>query len=177
MTVDARIPAALSSDELRALAGVAGVAAGIVANLLAVSPPVPTGVRVVVADSALRRADRLLAEGRGDAIAPALTEAVQPAVALPADGRRRPRPAAGVALHINGGYRTYAEQVDLYARHQRGEGNLAACPDMSTHGWGLSADIDATDRRALHWLRGIADRFGFFADVHGEAWHWTYRPR
>jgi hypothetical protein len=84
--------------------------------------------------------------------------------------------AAGVPLRVNSGYRTFGEQAELYVRYRRGEGSLAAAPGHSTHGWGLSADLDVTDPHTLRWLRANADRFGFFADVPGEPWHWTYRP-
>ncbi len=82
----------------------------------------------------------------------------------------------GVTLKVSDSYRTLADQkrtaanVGLYQ-----EGGLAAVPGTSTHGWGLSVDIE-TDTRSLQWLRANATRFGFAEDVAREPWHYTYRP-
>jgi hypothetical protein len=84
---------------------------------------------------------------------------------------------AGVDLHVNSGYRTYAEQAQLYRDYRNGTGNLAAPPGKSTHGIGLSADIDVTSPTTLAWLRHNAGTFGFVNDVPGEPWHWTYQNR
>jgi hypothetical protein len=83
---------------------------------------------------------------------------------------------AGLDLHVNSGYRTYAEQASLYDAYIHGHGNLAAKPGTSTHGLGLSADIDVRDPRTLNWLRHHAAAYGFVNDVPSESWHWTYRP-
>jgi Lysozyme like domain/D-alanyl-D-alanine carboxypeptidase len=85
--------------------------------------------------------------------------------------------AAGLDLHVNSGYRTYAEQAQLYRDFQNGTGNPAAPPGRSTHGLGLSADINVTDPRVQAWLRKNAARYGFVNDVSSEPWHWTYRHR
>ena len=77
---------------------------------------------------------------------------------------------------MNSGYRTYAEQAALYEAYRNGTGNLAAPPGRSTHGLGLSADINVPDARTLAWLRRHADEYGFVNDVPSEPWHWTYRP-
>jgi peptidoglycan hydrolase-like protein with peptidoglycan-binding domain len=84
--------------------------------------------------------------------------------------------AAGHDLHVNSGYRTYPEQAALYRAYLNGTGNLAAPPGHSTHGIGLSADIQVTDQATLRWLRSHAGRYGFVNDVPSEAWHWTWRP-
>lgn len=84
--------------------------------------------------------------------------------------------AAGLDLRVNSGYRTYSEQAVLYDRYIHGNGNLAAAPGTSTHGLGLSADIDVRDPRTLAWLRTHAHTYGFVNDVPSEAWHWTYSP-
>jgi LAS superfamily LD-carboxypeptidase LdcB len=83
--------------------------------------------------------------------------------------------AAGHDLHVNSGYRTYAEQAALYQAYRNGTGNLAAPPGRSNHGIGLSADISVTDAATLRWLRANAGRYGFVNDVPSEAWHWTWR--
>lgn len=41
-------------------------------------------------------------------------------------------------------------------------------------GWGLSLDLDLDDR-AQAWMRDNGWRYGYFEDVAGEPWHWTYR--
>lgn len=84
--------------------------------------------------------------------------------------------AAGIDLRVNSGYRTYAEQASLYDAYIHGHGNLAAKPGTSTHGLGLSADIDVRDPRTLNWLRHHAAAYGFVNDVPSESWHWTYSP-
>jgi hypothetical protein len=83
---------------------------------------------------------------------------------------------AGVDLEVNDGYRALPDQhrladdLGLYRN-----GGAAAVPGTSTHGWGLSVDID-TDGGAVPWLRANAARYGFVEDVPGEPWHWTFRP-
>jgi D-alanyl-D-alanine carboxypeptidase len=82
---------------------------------------------------------------------------------------------AGVDLRVNDGYRDLdhqhrlADELGLYR-----DGGLAAVPGTSTHGWGLSVDVE-TEGGALEWLRQHASQFGFVEDVPGEPWHWTYR--
>jgi zinc D-Ala-D-Ala carboxypeptidase len=82
----------------------------------------------------------------------------------------------GVTLTVSDSYRSLTEQqqtaanVGLYR-----EGGLAAVPGTSSHGWGLSVDLDL-EPRAQRWLRANADRFGFAEDVAREPWHYTYRP-
>jgi hypothetical protein len=71
---------------------------------------------------------------------------------------------------------TYAEQAAVYRAYLNGTGNLAAPPGHSTHGLGLSADIQVTDPATLRWLRAHAKTYGFVNDVPSEAWHWTWRP-
>lgn len=83
---------------------------------------------------------------------------------------------AGVDLKVNDGYRSFeqqervAQELGLYR-----DGGAAAVPGTSTHGWGLSVDID-TEGGSTDWLRANAARYGFVEDVPGEPWHWTYRP-
>jgi hypothetical protein len=85
--------------------------------------------------------------------------------------------AVGLDLHVNSGYRTYAEQAALYDGYLHHGGPLAAAPGHSTHGLGLSADIDVRDARVFGWLEHHAHEYGFVRDVPSERWHWTYRPR
>jgi D-alanyl-D-alanine carboxypeptidase len=82
----------------------------------------------------------------------------------------------GITLRVSDSYRSFADQdrlagsLGLYR-----EGGLAAVPGTSTHGWGLSVDLDV-DARTQGWLRANASRFGFAEDVAREPWHYTFRP-
>lgn len=81
----------------------------------------------------------------------------------------------GVTFGVNDSYRSYLEQVELAERlGLYGQGGLAAVPGTSNHGWGLAVDLELDDR-AQAWMRENAWRYGFFEDVPGESWHWTYR--
>ena len=78
----------------------------------------------------------------------------------------------GVRLRPLGGmssYRTYDQQVYLYARSRPG---WAARPGTSNHGWGLAVDL------ASHQMRTVIDRIGAqygwakkWSDASFEWWH------
>lgn len=83
--------------------------------------------------------------------------------------------AAGVSLRVTDSYRSFDEQVDIVRRKGLySEGGLGAEPGTSSHGWGLSVDLDTTPG-SLAWLRTNAGRYGFVEDVPREPWHWTYQ--
>ena len=96
-----------------------------------------------------------------------------------ADGFLQMRAAAardGVELPVNDSYRSLAEQEDMAERKGLySEGGLAAKPGTSTHGLGVSVDLQLDDR-ALTWMRANGERYGFAEDVPREPWHWTYTP-
>ena len=82
---------------------------------------------------------------------------------------------------VTDSYRTYAEQVDVYARKP----HLAAVPGTSQHGWGLAVDlcggIQTFGTPQHEWMRANAARYGWFhpswAQAGGskpEAWHWEF---
>jgi LAS superfamily LD-carboxypeptidase LdcB len=81
--------------------------------------------------------------------------------------------ADGVSLPVLYSYRTLATQREKYEDFKNGDGNLAAFPGTSNHGWGLTVDFDSTDQNVA-WLQRHADRFGFVGDVPSERWHYTY---
>lgn len=84
---------------------------------------------------------------------------------------------SGIRLEVNDGYRPLADQQRLASElGLYRDGGKAAVPGTSTHGLGLSVDVD-TDGGAGEWLRANAARFGFAADVPGEPWHWTWGPK
>ena len=73
-------------------------------------------------------------------------------------------------------YRTYAQQVELYALYNAGKGSLAAVPGSSNHGWGLAVDV------ATPLMRSMIDRIGRtygwakdWSDAPSEWWHLKYR--
>jgi hypothetical protein len=87
----------------------------------------------------------------------------------------------GTPLCVSDSYRSYAGQVDVYARKP----GLAAVPGTSNHGWGLAVDLGCGVERfgseAHVWMRQNAVRFGWFhpgwAQQGGskpEAWHWEF---
>jgi hypothetical protein len=96
------------------------------------------------------------------------------AVAALAALSARYRARFGVDLPVVYAYRTYAEQVRMYAAYLAGTGNLAARPGTSTHGLGIAIDAGApagswgTPQQA--WLRANAGPTWVF-EVAIEPWH------
>ena len=73
-------------------------------------------------------------------------------------------------------YRSYAQQVELYALYQSGRGNLAAVPGTSNHGWGTAVDLATPQMRAL--LDQIGAKYGWskqWSDAQSEWWHILYQ--
>ncbi len=95
-----------------------------------------------------------------------------------ADGFRRLSALArqeGITIGVSDSYRDYPSQVAVADRvGLYGQGGWAAAPGTSNHGWGLALDLEL-DERGQAWMTDNAWRFGFFEDVPGEPWHWTYR--
>ena len=112
--------------------------------------------------------DRLASIGSGHKLyAPAASAFTQMNAAARRDG---------VAIGVNDSYRDHAGQVQV--AQQKGlysQGGLAAAPGTSTHGWGVSLDLEL-DTRGQAWMRENGWRYGFVEDVAREPWHWTYRP-
>ncbi|WP_328999839.1 peptidoglycan DD-metalloendopeptidase family protein [Kribbella sp. NBC_00709] len=87
----------------------------------------------------------------------------------------------GKTLCITDSYRSYASQVDLYARKP----SLAALPGTSNHGWGVAVDlcggIDRYNTTQYQWMKSHAPAYGWlhpaWADQGGnreEPWHWEF---
>jgi murein DD-endopeptidase MepM/ murein hydrolase activator NlpD len=87
----------------------------------------------------------------------------------------------GRTLCITDSYRSYASQVDLYARKP----SLAALPGTSNHGWGVAVDLCGGSERygtaQYQWMKAHAPAFGWvhpqWADQGGnreEPWHWEF---
>ena len=84
----------------------------------------------------------------------------------------------GVNLSLLSAFRSMEQQQHLYSLYRSGRGNKAARPGYSNHQMGLSVDLGNTGGyggRNYRWLKQNAARFGFYNDVRGEPWHWTYK--
>lgn len=82
----------------------------------------------------------------------------------------------GIELPVNDSYRSLQEQEEMAERKGLySEGGWAARPGTSSHGLGLSVDLQL-DGEAHRWMRAHAGRHGFVEDVAREPWHWTFRP-
>jgi hypothetical protein len=91
------------------------------------------------------------------------------------------RIAFGSHICITDSYRTYAQQVALYAAKP----NLAAKPGTSNHGWALAVDLcgglQAAGTPQDAWFHANAPKYGWihpaWAEPGGsraEAWHWSF---
>lgn len=80
----------------------------------------------------------------------------------------------GRHFRIRFSYRTLAKQWEKWNDYQNDDGNVAAYPGTSNHGDGLSCDLTDLGEDDIRWLRMNARRYGFYEDVSGESWHWTY---
>jgi hypothetical protein len=87
----------------------------------------------------------------------------------------------GADMCVTDSYRTYAEQVRLFATKP----GLAARPGTSNHGWGLALDLCGGLQNAGtaqdSWMHAHSREFGWehpdWAEPDGsrpEAWHWGY---
>ncbi|WP_434384855.1 peptidoglycan-binding protein [Melittangium boletus] len=85
---------------------------------------------------------------------------------------------AGINLHVNSGFRSMAEQQELYRKYLNGTGNLAAKPGYSNHQGGIAVDINVggTGTSTYKWLAAHGAEYGFKRTVPSEPWHWEYRP-
>lgn len=77
--------------------------------------------------------------------------------------------ASGRPLHITSGYRSSAEQAELYRRYKEGRGPLAAPPGRSRHEQGRAIDVDSESQRILEQYGAAC---GLRRTVPGEPWHW-----
>lgn len=94
--------------------------------------------------------------------------------AMSADAQRR----YGRPVRVIAGYRTLARQWYFWRLFQAGQGNLAAYPGTSNHGWGLAVDLASQSDRWL--VDQIGGRYGYSkrcSDAASEWWHVMYNPR
>jgi hypothetical protein len=106
----------------------------------------------------------------------------------------------GITLTIDKGYRRVGSKEEgckggftqwcAYIQSKNG-GNTAAYPGTSNHGWGSAIDFAIGDdpelngksseekkvikKKKLDWLKNNASKFGFFATVAGENWHYDHK--
>jgi hypothetical protein len=87
----------------------------------------------------------------------------------------------GSTLCITDSYRSYASQVDLYARKP----SLAALPGTSNHGWGVAVDlcggIQSFGTTQYKWMEAHAGAYGWVhpawarqGGTRQEPWHWEF---
>jgi len=70
-------------------------------------------------------------------------------------------------------YRSYEDQLYFWNLYQSGQGNLAAYPGTSNHGWGKAIDLAATPMRSV--IDRIGSRFGWKKiEAPSEWWHVNY---
>ena len=104
---------------------------------------------------------------------------MRPDVASAFDRMEAAARADGIALTINSGYRSDAEQAVLWARHP--DPKWVAPPGTSLHRYGTELDLDPPAAHA--WLAANAGRFHFIRRYEWEPWHFGYalnpqsRPR
>jgi hypothetical protein len=104
---------------------------------------------------------------------------VVPVRSVPMKYRRRYR----ATLHAASSFRTYAQQVALYADYMNGEGNLAAKPGTSRHEKGNALDLYVAGNiprmggQAVGNVKAVKSallRRGLVFPVSSEAWHVEY---
>jgi hypothetical protein len=97
-------------------------------------------------------------------------EPMRPDVALAFDRMAAAARRDGVSLIVVSGYRSDAEQAELYARHP--DPKWVAPPGKSLHR--LGTELDLGPPPAYGWLAGNAHRFHFVQRYSYEPWHFGY---
>ncbi len=85
--------------------------------------------------------------------------------------------AAGVAIQVISGFRTWEEQEYLYNCYVNcncNNCNLAAAPGYSNHQSGHAVDLNTDAPGVLAWLNANGGAFGFTRTVPSEDWHWEW---
>ncbi len=97
-------------------------------------------------------------------------ESMRPDVARAFDRMAEAASAAGIALIVNSGFRSDAEQAALFA--QNPDPRWVAPPGTSLHR--CATELDLGPPAAYGWLAANAPRFGFLRRYSWEAWHFGY---
>ena len=95
---------------------------------------------------------------------------MRPDVAQAFDRMEHAAAADGVALVVNSGFRSDAEQARLFAAHP--DPRWVAPPGRSLHR--LGTELDLGPATAYGWLAHNAGRFGFIQRYSWEPWHYGY---
>ena len=95
---------------------------------------------------------------------------MRPDVARAFDRMEAAARADGVRLIVTSGYRSDAEQAELYERHP--DPKWVAPPGKSLHRWGTELDLGPAARTP--WLARNAERFHFVQRYSWEPWHYGY---
>jgi hypothetical protein len=95
---------------------------------------------------------------------------MRPDVARAFDRMEAAARAEGVRLIVTSGYRSDAEQAELYKRHP--DPKWVAPPGKSLHRWGTELDLGPPS--AYDWLARNAGRFHFVQRYSWEKWHYGY---
>jgi hypothetical protein len=97
-------------------------------------------------------------------------EGMRPDVAAAFDRMAAAAAADGLALVVNSGFRSDAEQAALFAAHP--DPRWVAPPGRSLHRCATELDLGPSD--AYGWLAANAGRFGFVQRYSWEPWHYGY---
>jgi transglycosylase-like protein with SLT domain/D-alanyl-D-alanine carboxypeptidase-like protein/putative Flp pilus-assembly TadE/G-like protein len=97
-------------------------------------------------------------------------EGMRPDVAVAYDRMAAAARRAGHSLLVNSGFRSDAEQAELFARHP--DPHWVAPPGHSLHR--CATELDLGPPSAYGWLAANAPRFGFVRRYSWEAWHFGY---
>jgi hypothetical protein len=100
-------------------------------------------------------------------------EGMRPDVAAAYDRMAAAAAAAGITLIVVSGFRSDAEQAELFAAHP--DPKWVAPPGTSLHR--CATELDLGPESAYGWLAANATRFGFVQRYSWEAWHFGFdRP-
>lgn len=97
-------------------------------------------------------------------------EGMRPDVAAAFDRMSAAARRAGVALYVVSGFRSDAEQAELFARHP--DPRWVAPPGKSLHR--CATELDLGPASAYGWLAAKAGNFGFARRYSWEAWHFGF---
>jgi Transglycosylase SLT domain/D-alanyl-D-alanine carboxypeptidase len=97
-------------------------------------------------------------------------EGMRPDVAAAFDRMATAAQADGVDLMVVSGFRSDAEQAELFAAHP--DPTWVAPPGHSLHR--CATELDLGPESAYGWLAGNASRFGFVQRYSWEAWHYGF---
>jgi hypothetical protein len=97
-------------------------------------------------------------------------EGMRPDVAAAFDRMASAAAGAGLALVVNSGFRSDAEQAALFAAHP--DPKWVAPPGHSLHR--CATELDLGPETAYGWLAANAGRFGFVQRYSWESWHYGF---